>query len=361
MKADPQKRRIVVLTRYNEQFASARVRYLQYAEKWKEAGWSVLVNILLKERFNRFILTKQKATFEFIIYVISSYIKRIFFVLFSIKKNDIVFIQLEILPMFPSILERYLKWRKIHFVIDFDDSFFDFYEKSDNKWVTIFLKDKFSNVVTMADWNITGSIYLTQYAHKRSMYVTEIPTSVLMEDYIHHSVQERNFFTIGWIGSPSTSKFLDDIGLVLLEFIKKYDCQLLLIGYEGSLLKTHPNIIHKPWEKQTEIDLLKQIHVGIMPLRNDGFSLGKCGFKLIQYMACGKSTISTPLPANVNIDGGTGNLFANNEQEWYQSLEKVYNQQTYFEKIGEANRDRVKANYSIEANYSKYLDIFAIL
>ncbi len=361
MKANLKKKRIVVLTRYNEQFASARVRYLQYAEKWKEAGWQVAVNILLQERFNHFILTKQKVTLEYIMSLVISYIKRIFFVLFSIKKDDIVFIQLEILPMFPSLLERFLHWRKIPFVIDFDDSFFDFYEKSDNKWVTRFLKDKFSNVVSMANWNITGSIYLTQYAHKRSPYVTEIPTSVLMQDYAPHVAKQNDVFTIGWIGSPSTSKFIDDIGLVLMDFLEKNNCHLLLIGYEGSILKTHPSITHKLWEKQTEIDLLNQIDVGIMPLRNNGFSLGKCGFKLIQYMACGKPTISTPLPANVNIDGGTGNLFANTEQEWFQSLEKMYNHKRDFEKIGEANRDRVKTNYSIEANYSKYLDIFEIL
>lgn len=361
MKDYTQESRIVVLTRYNQQFASARVRYLQYAEKWRKTGRNVLTNVLLDERFNQYILSENKFSLNLFFHTAYCYLKRICFVLFKIKKGDIVFVQLEILPIFPSLLERYLKWRKIPFVIDFDDAFFDFYEKSNSKLVTLFLKNKFSNVVALADWNITGSVYLTEYAKKRSSRVTEIPTSVLFQDYEYSIVKDRNIFTIGWIGSPSTSKFIDDIADVIIDFLDKFDSQLLLIGYEGSLFKDHPNINHKPWELETEIKLLNQIDVGIMPLRNNGFSLGKCGFKLIQYMACGKPTISTPLPANVNIDGGMGNLFANTEQEWFQCLEKVYSQHQDFEKIGIANKERVHNFYSIEANSQNYLDIFAML
>ena len=78
-------------------------------------------------------------------------------------------------------------------------------------------------------------------------------------------------------------------------------------------------------------------------------------------MSCEKPAISAPLPANVNIDGGTGNLFANTEQEWFQCLEKVYSKHQEFETIGVANKERVHKFYSIEANYQKYLDIFAML
>lgn len=358
MKAKSQNSRIVVLTRYNQQFASARVRFLQYADFWRKAGRTVAVAILLDEKFKQSILTDQKFSLGLIFHTVYCYLKRIGFVLFTIKRGDIVFIQLEILPMFPSLLERYLAWRKIPFVIDFDDAFFDFYEKSNNKWVTMFLKNKFSNVVAKANWNITGSAYLTDYALKRTNKVTEIPTSVLMKDYAHQTATQNNVFTIGWIGSPSTSKFIDDIAEVLIQFLETTNSKLLLVGYEGSILKNHSNISNEPWDISTEVAMLHQLDVGIMPLRNDGFSLGKCGFKLIQYMACGKPTISTPLPANVNIDGGTGNLFANNHAEWLTALEAVYNNSKHFREVGIQNRTRVINHYTIEANYGKYLDIF---
>ncbi len=358
MKAKFQNSRIVVLTRYNQQFASARVRFLQYADLWRKAGRKVAVTILLDEKFKQSILTDQKFSLGLILHTAYCYLKRIGFVLFKIKKGDIVFIQLEILPMFPSILERYLVWRKIPFIIDFDDAFFDFYEKSSNKLVTMFLKNKFSNIVTMANWNITGSAFLTEYAFKRTNRVTEIPTSVLMKDYAHQTATQNNVFTIGWIGSPSTAKFIDDIAEVLIQFLETTNSKLLLVGYEGSILKNHSNITNETWNISTEVAMLHQLDVGIMPLRNDGFSLGKCGFKLIQYMACGKPTISTPLPANVNIDGGKGNLFANNHAEWLTALEEVYNNSKHFREVGIQNRKRVINHYTIEANYGKYLDIF---
>lgn len=351
-------KRIVVLTRYNQQFASARVRYLQYAEKWKSSAIIVVTNILFNQRYSHFINNKDKLNLSFLFFVLKSYFTRIYFVLFKVKKGDLVFIQLEILPMFPSIMERYLRWRKIPFVIDFDDAFFDFYEKSENVFVKFFLRNKFSNIVSTANWNITGSIYLTQYARQRSRNVTEIPTSVQLEDYLISYQKDNNVFTIGWIGSASTSKFIDDISKALLDFIEKHNCVLLLIGYEGSLLINHPNIKNLPWKLETEVLLLKQIDLGVMPLRNDGFSLGKCGFKLIQYMACQKPFIASPLPANINIDGGIGNLFASNEVEWYNAIKKVYGNRSYFKKIGVENFIRVQEHYSIEANYCKYLKIF---
>ena len=102
-------------------------------------------------------------------------------------------------------------------------------------------------------------------------------------------------------------------------------------------------------------------YICICPYETIVFFVGKCSLKLIQYMSCEKPAISAPLPANVNIDGGTGNLFANTEQEWFQCLEKVYSKHQEFETIGVANKERVHKFYSIEANYQKYLDIFAML
>ena len=70
------------------------------------------------------------------------------------------------------------------------------------------------------------------------------------------------------------------------------------------------------WEEETEVRYLKTCDVGIMPLSDEPFNRGKCGFKLIQYMACGLPTISTPMEANVKINRDGNNLFATTPEEW---------------------------------------------
>jgi len=92
-----------------------------------------------------------------------------------------------------------------------------------------------------------------------------------------------------------------------------------------------------------------------MPLRDTLWEKGKCGLKLIQYMACSKPTISTPLEANVDIDGGTGNLFAKNDKEWYNTLEMILMNRDKYKKIGLCNRDRVNEYYSIQKNFYHFL------
>ena len=95
-----------------------------------------------------------------------------------------------------------------------------------------------------------------------------------------------------------------------------------------------------------------------MPLFDQPFERGKCGFKLIQYMACGLPTISTPLESNLKINHNNGNLFATTEIEWYDAFQFVFHNKEYFKKVGELNRDIISKFYSIESNRIKYINIF---
>ena len=89
--------------------------------------------------------------------------------------------------------------------------------------------------------------------------------------------------------------------------------------------------------------------------------MSKCGFKLIQYMAMGKPTVSTPLAANIKIDHQSGNLFANEDHEWIDAFDKAILAYDLLKVVGERNRLVVKREYSIQSNYQKYLAIYKII
>jgi glycosyltransferase involved in cell wall biosynthesis len=94
-----------------------------------------------------------------------------------------------------------------------------------------------------------------------------------------------------------------------------------------------------------------------MPLEDNPFNRGKCGFKLVQYMACGLPTISTPLDANIKINRDNMNLFASTNDEWYDKILYIYNNRDIFVKIGKKNREIAREYYSIQSNYQEYIEL----
>jgi glycosyltransferase involved in cell wall biosynthesis len=285
------------------------------------------------------------------------YLKRIWQILTEIKKNDILFIEYELLPYLPAVFEKHLNLLGIKYIVDYDDAIFHNY---DNKFVKLFLRNKIRKVIAYSQQVITGSPYLTKFAQKYGLNVIEIPTSIDTEKYDlkYNDKKDETNFTVGWIGTPSTSGNLLLIKNALLFFIEKHpEVNVKFIGMSEAIAESlgFPSIA---WDAQTEIDVISSFDVGIMPLENNSFNRGKCGFKLIQYMACAKPTISTPLEANIKINRNKKNLHANGEKEWVEALENIYDNRNYFVGVGNENRKIVEKYYSIAENSVKYKLIF---
>ena len=243
--------------------------------------------------------------------------------------------------------------------MDFDDAFFHSYDSFEGNFYLTALRIKYPFIITISDHIITGSPYLTSFVSTLSSNVSEIPTCVLsINENIGLGKRNDNIFTVGWIGSGSTSKYIDLIAEPLKGFLHSYSSKLILIGYSGSKFQNQHNVQLIDWSENNELSFLPQIDVGIMPLTDDKWSRGKCGFKLIQYMSYGKPTISTPLDANIKIDGASGNLFASSDAEWSDSLFTVYKNSEKYHMIGKRNIARVSHNYLLDVVVPKYESIF---
>jgi glycosyltransferase involved in cell wall biosynthesis len=207
---------------------------------------------------------------------------------------------------------------------------------------------------------IGGSSYLVDYAKRFNQNVSYVPTVV--DSTIYNKTKhftDNPTFTIGWIGSPSTAVYLNLIVPALKSISATQNVRIVLIG-AGNFSMQGISFEAKEWSEQDEIAMMLEFDVGIMPLSNDEWSKGKCGFKLIQYMACGLPVIASPVGVNTNIvTHGENGFLANAINDWEQALVTLINNKALCQKMGQKGRVIFEKHYSLAVNAPKLINIIS--
>ena len=113
-----------------------------------------------------------------------------------------------------------------------------------------------------------------------------------------------------------------------------------------------------PWSRENEVKWLSAIHVGIMPLKRNPWSMGKCAFKLIQYMACWKPVVASPVGENNRVvSHGLNGYLADTKEEWIEALNDLYRDSGRCREMGRAGRRMVEERYHLDAVAPLVLDI----
>ena len=115
-----------------------------------------------------------------------------------------------------------------------------------------------------------------------------------------------------------------------------------------------------PWSKDNEIKDLLGINIGIMPIPDDQWTQGKCGFKILQYSALGIPSLASSVGVNSSIikNGDTGYL-CNSDEEWKQYLRDLITDEGLRTRMGKAGREQVVQNYSVLSNAANFFSFFA--
>jgi glycosyltransferase involved in cell wall biosynthesis len=353
---------IIFFTKYSEKGPSSRYRSYQYISYIKNEFELQFYPLFSDDYIDNLYSNKGPNFLKIII----AYFTRIFQVLKFLGTGKIIFIEYELLPYFPPILEYLLKKSGVKVIIDFDDAIFHNYEFHKIPLVRYFFRNKIYRIVKISDLIITGSPYLTSCLSKYNDCIIEIPTSVNLNLYIKDNIKniKDDRFIIGWIGSKTTSWNLIEIKDVINRIITENPRVIFkFCGFDMNLSHhfNSENIQFIDWSEENEFTFLNSLSLGLMPLGDTLFNQGKCGFKLIQYMACGIPTISTPLQANVKINRGNNNLFANDNNEWYEKMNYFINNIELFKKTGYENIETVRKYYSTENNSKLLISIISKL
>jgi glycosyltransferase involved in cell wall biosynthesis len=113
-----------------------------------------------------------------------------------------------------------------------------------------------------------------------------------------------------------------------------------------------------PWNEKSEILDLSQINIGIMPLEDDVWSEGKCGFKLIQYLALGIPAVASPVGVNKEIVDQQNGFLCSTESDWFEALDKLINNVSLRQAMGRRGREKIINRYSVQANEGAFLELF---
>jgi glycosyltransferase involved in cell wall biosynthesis len=291
-------------------------------------------------------------------------IKR-FILLFKVNEYDFVFIHRECLPIGPPIVEWIIAkiWKK-KIVFDFDDAIWLPDSFTENKFITFIKWHTKTSLICGWSYKVScGNSFLADFARKYTLNVIVNPTVVdtvaAHNPSLHQVLKNSATITIGWTGTHSTLKYLYPLLPVMQILEKKHsNVRFLVIANKKPDLPLK-SIDFIPWTKENEIKDLLLFDVGIMPLNDDPWSQGKCGFKIIQYMALAIPAVASPVGINTEIiEENVNGFLCKTSDQWLQRLSNLIEQPALRANIGMYGREKIIEHYSVVANKSTFLSLF---
>jgi glycosyltransferase involved in cell wall biosynthesis len=342
---------ILIFTRYSAEAASSRYRFYQYADELRDEE----ININIQELFNdQYVKNLSRYGNRQYLTVISCYLKRVF-TLLTHRDYNLIFIEKELLPWIPYALESLmLRSSNIPYVLDYDDAIFHDYDLASKPWIKKLLGQKIDLLMKHSTMVIGGSPYLLRRAIQAGATRVEmLPTVINLGKYPVASQPTERAFTIGWIGSPTTTRYLDSLTPVFQSICANGQARVIAIGAKDFQIEG-VDLEIKQWSEATEVSDLHQIDVGIMPLDDTPWSRGKCGFKLIQYMAAGIPCIASPIGVNTEIiEHGVNGFLASTPAEWITAFQTLIDNPDLRKQMGIAGRKKVEREYCLQVTAPK--------
>jgi len=338
--------KILFLPKYDTEGSSSRYRTYNYLPYFNTEN-NFIVKPLL---YNGYVkdLHRQNVFILKIIRIFWCIISRILYVLFNKNKFDVLIIEKELIPYLPFLIERIILW-KTKYSLDFDDADFLKYEKYK------LLNDKVHLLSQNSLFTTVGNSWYFDFI--KSDKLVYLPTVLDIYNYkMKMKIDNPPVIRIVWIGSFSTLKYLELVREPLRILSKSYNLELRIIGghFDDDII----NCESLAWNSDNEAQLINESDIGIMPQNDSSWEKGKCGFKLVQYMACGLPVIASPSPANNEIiTQGINGFIAINQKDWIIYLKELITNLNLRKNIGKANREKIKEKYSYQIWGPKYVEL----
>jgi glycosyltransferase involved in cell wall biosynthesis len=323
---------------------SSRYRIYQYVPYFNADGIETEIYPLFGPLYFRLLewRTRLAQLVGKAVYAILRFLKRLFDLL-SIGSADLVVIEGQLFPYCPSVVERVLA-RRHRFVLELDDAIY----------LTPWHERKIRALLRMSAGAIVGNATLAQYASAYARNVHVVPTVVDTDRFSPQGSQGllrkpclAQEITIVWIGLACNFPYIENLRPVFLRMQEEYRIILRVVSSQPPVL---PGVMmeFRPWSYETEVQDLQTGDIGVMPLIDDEWGRGKCGLKLLQYMAVGMPAVASPVGVNREIirDGDNGFL-ATTEDDWYAKLTILCRNAQLCEKIGAKARQTVVDHYSL--------------
>jgi len=265
-----------------------------------------------------------------------------------LSQFDVVFLQKRLLSRLELMALRRQSRRLIY---DIDDAvMFDSAGGDDRR-----RQQRFAAVARSADLVVCGNQFLADEAARHTKRVVIVPTCIDTDAFRPDlkKTSHSDGLAVGWTGSRSTNRYLNDLFPVLSQFHGAIQVKIIsdtVADFDFARLggvRAH----FVPWSPAVEISEAATFDIGVMPIPDNRWTQGKCGFKLLQYMSLGIPAVCSPVGANREIvHDGIDGLHADNPNAWFQAISRLVHNPRLRETIGHAGRRRVEEAYALSVH-----------
>lgn len=335
---------------------SSRYRVYQYLPFLREHGVQPVVRPFVGPRFYRVLYRSghipQKTAFT---------LRSLLFRLFDLRwlrRSDLVFILREAAPIGPPWFERLAAASGVPLVYDFDDAIYLLNLSPANRIVSRLKQPgKTAELVRLSRQVIAGNANLAAFAAPLNPRVSILPTPIDTDFYRSKpAAASAGPVVLGWVGSHSNLPYLHALDPALQELARRRNIRLRVVGGEYPLPGVAVDSV--PWSLERELQDLHAMDIGLMPMPDNEWTRGKCGFKALQYMGAGLPAVVSPVGVNRQIvRQGRNGFLAGTPEEWLEILLRLVDDASLRRSIGSEGRRTVEQSYSLRVHAPRLLDI----
>jgi glycosyltransferase involved in cell wall biosynthesis len=354
------KTRVLAISPIPEEGAGCRFRISQFIPYLEANGFDVRLETLFSTDFFRMVyrpgnLLRKSAMF-------SRLAVEHLWSLRVASEYDVVWIYREVLPVGPAIPERMLtRPGAPPMVFDFDDAIFLPSVSEANRLIAALkMPGKVATTIGRSAHVVAGNDFLAGYARQFNPNVTTIPTCV--DTTVFTPAPTRPIGAdgpvIGWIGSPTTADYIRSLAPVFEELATQHQFTMRVSGTGEPVAMRGVRVDNPRWTLDSEVDLFRSCDIGVYPMADDDWSRGKCGFKAIEFMACGVPVVAAAVGVNRElIEDGVNGFLASNHAEWTEKLRRLIVDPELRARFAAAGRRTIEMRYSLEVNAPRIADV----
>jgi len=344
--------KILFITRYPHEAASERYRIYQFLPYLERAGFACTVRTFATAKL--FQAIQSGGVLAQLLHAPYCCVRRAFD-LINVSQFDAVVLEREAFPFFTPMVEKIVLRRQPKVIFDFDDAIHIGHKNTRGAKYPGIYKLKYgagvNEVLRQCAHVIAGNQTLAQHALQFNSQVSIMPTVVDVAQYSYRAPRAASdVITIGWIGSRSTSPYLLEIEPALRRISEAHPGKIRFRLYGDAKCKLNlPNFESLPFSLASEVEDLRTIDIGIMPVPDNEWTRGKCSFKAVQYMALGIPTVAPPVGMATELIQHNANGFhARTPEEWFEALSLLVADIQLRRRFAEAGRKTVETRYSLQ-------------
>jgi len=277
----------------------------------------------------------------------------------TLRGADVVLLQRRLLPLWLLYLLRCAAPR---LVFDFDDAVFlrdSFSRKGPHSASRL---HRFMATIETVDAVVAGNPYLAAEAARwvgGPGRVHVVPTCVNPGRYLpsRHGAGGTGVELV-WVGSSSTLRGLEAVRPLFEEIGRGVPGARLKLVCDRFARFEHLPVVECPWTEAGEAAEIAAADVGVSWVPDDQWSRGKCGLKVLQYMAAGLPVVANPVGVQAElVRPGESGFLARTPAEWVAALRLLAGDPALRRRLGEAGRRRVEAEFSLQAGAARWQTI----